>query len=74
MTREADRIAVMVAEMDCETQNEFFKRLAAAGELTAEEINSMMIAVSYIRLYTNPDILKALKEEMGKRLYKEFNQ
>lgn len=73
-TREADRVAMMVAEMDSKTQNEFFERLAATGELTDEEIKSMKIAVAYIKMYTNPDLLKALKEEMGKRLYEEFNR
>lgn len=73
-TREADRVAMMVAEMDSKTQNEFFERLVATGELTDEEIKSMKIAVAYIKMYTNPDLLKALKEEMGKRLYEEFNQ
>lgn len=73
-TREADRVAMMVAEMDSKTQNEFFERLVATGELTDEEIKSMKIAVAYIKMYTNPDLLKALKEEMGKKLYEEFNR
>jgi len=73
-TRESDRIALMIAEMNSEMQNEFFERLAASGELTEEDINSMKVTVSYIRMYMNPDLLKALKEEMGKKLYEEFNK
>lgn len=59
--------------MNNEQQNSFYNRLRESG-ITEDEIRTIQSMVFFTKLYSDPAFYKAVQEEMGKQLYKEFTK
>lgn len=64
----ADEVLYRIAILPVKVQSEIFKTLDEAGAFTGDEIHSMELSISALRLMMNQDI----KEAMGDALYEYF--
>ena len=64
--------AAMMLKLPEEAQNEFFKTLE--GQLTTEEVETLMKCVSVYRLMTDSKYYKAIQDATGEMIYNHFNR
>ena len=64
----ADEVLYRIAVLPVKVQSEIFKTLNEASVFTEDEIHSMELSISALRLMMNQDI----KEAMGDALYEYF--
>ena len=62
-----------IAQMNNERQNSFYNRLRENG-MSEDEIRTIQAVVFYYKLYNDPALYNAVRDEMGRQLYKEFTK
>lgn len=68
-----DAMIEAINKMDNEQQNRFYNNLRQIG-LSEDDIRTIQAAAFYAKLYSNPEMYRAVRDEMGRQLYKEFTR
>lgn len=62
-----------INKMDNEQQNRFYNNLRENG-MSEDDIRTIQAAAFFAKLYSNPELYRAVRDEMGRQLYKEFTR
>ena len=62
-----------INKMTNEQQNDFYNTLRENG-LSEDDIRTIQAAAFFAKLYSCPELYRAVREEMGHRLYEEFTR
>ena len=62
-----------INKMDNAQQIQFYNTLRENG-LSEDEIRTIQAVAFFTKLYGNPELYRAVRDEMGRQLYKEFTR
>lgn len=62
-----------INKMDNEQQTRFYNNLRENG-LSEDEIRTIQAMAFFTKLYNNPELYVAVRDEMGRQLYQEFTK
>jgi hypothetical protein len=62
-----------INKMDNEQQNRFYNNLRESG-MSDDDIRTIQAAAFFAKLYSNPELYRAVRDEMSRQLYKEFTR
>jgi hypothetical protein len=62
-----------INKMTNEQQNHFYNHLREGG-MSEDDIRTIQAAAFFTKLYSNPELYRAIRDEMGRQLYAEFTR
>ena len=68
-----NEIIETINKMDNDQQARFYDNIRQNG-MTEDDIRTIQAAAFFAKLYSNPELYRAIREEMGHQLYKEFTR
>lgn len=66
-----EELIEIINKMNQEQQNAFYNNLRENG-MSEDDIRTIQGAAFYAKLYGNPELYYALRDEMGRQLYERF--